>query len=145
MMGEIGNIQTAALMIELSQVSEQQLFTHHAMTTEKLLGYFRNALLRTGTYSDEWMAREQVVEALDIHVLCEKDVNGKRYIKEISEIDEAKEDNVRVLFYYDGESYQRMQRPSEHLITRMKERLMSDEVRGMLCFFNGGVDQSLNM
>lgn len=141
MMGEIGNIQTAALMIELSQVSEQQLFTHHAMTTEKLLGYFRNALLRTGTYSDERMAREQVVEALDIHVLCEKDVNGRRYIKEISEIGVGKEENVRILFAYKDGGYERKGCPSEKLIIRMTERMVTEEADEMVCFFNGGVEQ----
>jgi len=141
MMGEIGNIQTAALMIELSQVSEQQLFTHHAMTTEKLLGYFRNALLRTGTYSDECMAKEQVVEALDIHVLCEKDLSGKRYIKAISEIGSGETDDIRVLYRYKDGCYERTEGPSEKLIVRMTERLGAEAAEEMVCFFNGGVEQ----
>lgn len=123
MMGEIGNIQAAALMIELSQVSEQQLFTHHAMTTEKLMGYFRNALLRTGMYSDECMAQEQVAEAFDIHILCEKDLNGKRYIKQISEIVSDDGGKGRILYCHTGGGYKRVNTPTQQLVYRMAERM----------------------
>lgn len=136
MMGEIGNIQTAALMIELSQVSEQQLFTHHAMTTEKLLGYFRNALLRTGTYSDERMAQEQVAEAFDIHVLCEKDIDGKRYIKQISEIVSDDGGKGRVLYYYSDGKYEKESVPTKQLLCRMTEHMESGEKETVSVFFS---------
>ncbi len=141
MMGEIGNIQTAALMIELSQVSEQQLFTHHAMTTEKLLGYFRNALLRTGTYSDERMAQEQVAEAFDIHVLCEKDINGRRYIKQISEIVPEGGGAGRILYRYTDGTYERIGNPTKTLLRRMAEHMEDDESEKVSAFFMGGVKQ----
>ncbi len=132
MMGEIGTIQAAALMIELSQVSEQQLFTHHAMTTEKLIGYFKNALLRTGTYSDEQMARQQVTESIDIHILCEKDINGTRYIREVSEITE--EGDIRILYQYNRREmcYEKQHDPSEELLSKMERQRDgkgSDELR----------------
>lgn len=136
MMGEIGNIQSAALMIELSQVSEQQLFTHHAMTTEKLLGYFRNALLRTGTYSDERMAQEQVSEAFDIHVLCERDLNGKRYIKQISEIVSGADTTCRILYRYSGGCYEKAGNPTKGLLNRMKEHLEDGEKEKAAAFFS---------
>lgn len=137
MMGEIGNIQTAALMIELSQVSEQQLFTHHAMTTEKLLGYFRNALLRTGTYSDERMAQEQVAEAFDIHVLCEKDINGNRYIKQISEIVSEGGGTGRVLYRYVEGRYEMTGIPTKTLLCHMKEHMEVGEREKVEAFFTG--------
>ncbi|MDD6036483.1 MAG: ATPase, T2SS/T4P/T4SS family [Lachnospiraceae bacterium] len=139
MMGEIGTIQAAALMIELSQVSEQQLFTHHAMTTDKLLGYFRNALLRTGTYSDEHMASEQVAEAFDIHVLCEKDLSGRRYIKSISEIVTMDGGGGRILYQYVNGRYERRNLPSQKLLNRMLERIGegNEEIHD---FFDGGVE-----
>lgn len=140
MMGEVGSIQSAALMIELSQVSEQQLFTHHAMSTEKLLGYFKNALLRTGTYSDERMAREQVAEAFDIHVLCEKDLNGKRYVKEISEVVSANGGSGRVLYRYEDGKYERCGLPTKELLSRMTARIDTKEKRNVWDFFNGGVE-----
>lgn len=142
MMGEVGSIQSAALMIELSQVSEQQLFTHHAMTTEKLLGYFKNALLRTGAYSDERMAREQVAEALDIHILCEKDLNGRRYIKEISEVVSEKGGNVRVLYRYRDGRYERCGLPTRELLRSMMTRIDRTEKEHVWDFFDGGVELS---
>lgn len=135
MMGEIGNIQAAALMIELSQVSEQQLFTHHAMTTEKLLGYFRNALLRTGTYSDERMAKEQVAEAFDIHILCEKDLDGRRYIKQISEIVSDDGGTGRILYRYSNGRYEKVGVPTRRLLHRMWERAEESEKEEMEAFF----------
>ena len=142
MMGEIGTIQAATLMIELSQVSEQQLFTHHAMTTEKLLGYFRNALLRTGTYSDERMAQEQVAEAFDIHILCEKDLDGNRYIKEISEVDSEAGGNVRVLYRYSEGKYEKAGLPTKKLTERMIEHIGKGEKERLRYFFYGGVEIS---
>lgn len=127
MMGEIGNIQSASLMVELSQVSEQQLFTHHAMTTEKLLGYFRNALLRTGVYSDEHMAQEQVEDSLDIHVLCEKDLTGKRYIKEISEIVRDGNRCANVLYRYENDEYKKIGMLTERRMARIRQRIGEKE------------------
>lgn len=138
MMGEVGTIQAAALMIELSQVSEQQLFTHHAMTTEKLLGYFRNALLRTGTYSDERMAQEQVAEAIDIHVLCEKDLCGRRYVKEITEISREIAGEGSVLYRYTDGRYEKINPPTKRLCVRMTERLEKKEKENVWLFFSGG-------
>lgn len=140
MMGEIGNIQSAALMVELSQVSEQQLFTHHALTTEKLLGYFKNALLRTGTYSDERMAQEQVAEAFDIHILCEKDINGKRYIREIAEVVTENGGYGRVLYRYGNGKYERESLPSVRLLMRMVHRVPEEEKEEIRLFFDGGVE-----
>lgn len=137
MMGEIGNIQAAALMIELSQVSEQQLFTHHAMSTEKLLGYFRNALLRTGAYSDERMAQNQVTEALDIHVLCEKDLNGNRHVKEITEIVSGDEGVKKVLYRYVDGRYERKNSPTKQLIEKVTEYMGEKEAAEAVCFLRG--------
>ncbi|MBR2408243.1 MAG: Flp pilus assembly complex ATPase component TadA [Lachnospiraceae bacterium] len=142
MMGEVGSIRSAALIIELSQVSEQQLFTHHAMTTDKLLGYFRNALLRTGAYSDERLATEQVREAIDIHVLCEKDINGQRYVKEIAEIVPESEGGVRVLYRYHDGCYKAEQKPTSKLLERMIERVGKKEEKNLCNFFGGGVETS---
>lgn len=141
MMGEIGNIKAAALMIELSQVSEQQLFTHHAMATDKLLDYFRNALLRTGAYSDAGMAKEQVAQAFHIHVLCERDLDGKRYVKEVSEIVPEEGGKVRMLYRYRNGKYDRVNIPTGRLLYRMTERIQEEERQKLQAFFNGGVEE----
>lgn len=135
MMGEIGNINVAALMIELSQVSEQQLFTHHAMGTDKLLGYFRNALLRTGTYSDEHMAQEQVAEAFQIHVLCGKDLSGRRYIKEISEIVSVGGGKGQVLYRYENGIYRKVNLPTNTLLERICEHVEEKDRQAIEEFF----------
>lgn len=142
MMGEIGTVQAAALMLELSQVSEQQLFTHHATETDKLLGYFRNALLRTGTYSDEHMAQEQVAEAFQIHVLCEKDINGKRYIKKIAEIVPENGGSGRVLYQWEDGTYVRKNLPTQALLCHMTERMEKEERDRVQAFFDGGAEGS---
>ncbi len=141
MMGEIGNIKAAALMIELSQVSEQQLFTHHAMATDKLLDYFQNALLRIGAYSDAGMAKEQVAQAFHIHVLCERDLSGKRYVKEVSEIVPEEGGKVRMLYRYRNGKYERVNIPTERLLERMTERIQEEERQKLQAFFNGGVEE----
>lgn len=143
MMGEVGSISAASLMIELSQVSEQQLFTHHAMSTDKLLGYFKNALLRTGTYSDERMAKEQVIQALDIHVLCEKDLQGNRYVKEIAEINGKEEAGARVLYRYEHGRYVKAGRPTEALLRRLTEQMGTEEREKVRLFFERGVERDL--
>lgn len=140
MMGEVSSIRAAALMIELSQVSEQQLFTHHAMSTDKLLGYFKNALLRTGTYSDERMAKEQVAEALDIHILCEKDLQGNRYVKEIVEINGTEEGCARVLYRYENGHYVKTGSPSGKLLGRLTEQMEAEEREKVRNFFERGVE-----
>lgn len=140
MMGEIGNIKAAALIIELSQVSEQQLFTHHAMTTEKLLDYFRNALLRTGAYSDAYMAQEQVAQAFHIHVLCERNLSGERYIKEVSEIVPEDGGKVRMLYRYQNGKYYRINIPTGRLLVRMLEHAGEEKER-MRIFFDGGAGE----
>lgn len=137
MMGEIGSIQVAALVIELSQVSEQQLFTHHAMSTEKLLGYFRNALLRTGMYTNEQMAANQVAEAFQIHVLCEKDLRGRRYIKEISEILPEEGGKGSTLYRYGGDGYEAVNPLSEHLLQQLTEAMDKEETGEIKRFFEG--------
>lgn len=137
MMGEIGSIQVAALVIELSQVSEQQLFTHHAMSTEKLLGYFRNALLRTGMYTNEQMAANQVAEAFQIHVLCEKDLRGRRYIKEISEILPEEGGKGSTLYRYGGDGYEAVNPLSEPLLQQLTEAMDKEETGEIKRFFEG--------
>lgn len=134
MMGEIGTIQVAALMVELSQVSEQQMFTHHAMSTEKLIDYFQNALLRTGAFSDEKMAREQVMGAFQIHLLCERALDGRRFIREVTEII-PETNEFRVLFRYENGVYKKLRNPSKMLRDRMLQKVREEEKAEMLAFF----------
>ena len=86
-LGEVASTPVASWVVQLSQVgTKMTMFTNHAMTTQKLIEYFRNALLSMNQFHDERIAEEQVVNAInyDIHI-C-KDRNGKRYIERITEI-----------------------------------------------------------
>lgn len=88
-LGEIASEDVASLAIQLSQSGTKfTMFTHHAVSTDKLVRYFRNALLskKHGSFNDECIAEEQVADAIhfDIHMVLDK--SGKRYIERITEI-----------------------------------------------------------
>lgn len=86
-LGEVASAQVAAWVVQLSQVgTKMTMFTNHAMTTEKMVEYFRNALLSTNLFRDEKIAQEQVVDAIHFDIHMVKDREGHRYIERISEI-----------------------------------------------------------
>ena len=65
-------------MIQSAQVASKfTLFTHHAKTFPDLVTALRNSMLRTGVFTNEKTAEEQVVQVLnfDIHL-----VKGARII-----------------------------------------------------------------
>ena len=61
------------------------LFTHHAKTFPNLVTALRNSMLRTGVFTDEKTAEEQVVQVLNFDIHQVKDFRGKRYIERITE------------------------------------------------------------
>ena len=86
-LGEIASNDVAAWMIQMSQVGSLfTLFTHHAKTTENLIKYMRNALIVNGSFNNENIALEQVIDAIRFDIHVEKDIYGHRYIERISEI-----------------------------------------------------------
>lgn len=73
-------------MIQAAQVASKfTLFTHHAKTFPNLVTALRNSMLRTGVFTDEKTAEEQVVQVLNFDVHQIKDFRGKRYIERITE------------------------------------------------------------
>ncbi len=85
-LGEIDCPQLAGAFVELTQSGGKfTLGTSHHKTTDKLISYFRNALLNHYSFQSESIAEEQVVEAInfDLH-MAEKD--GHRYIERITQI-----------------------------------------------------------
>ena len=86
-LGEVASAPVASWVVQLSQVgTKMTMFTNHAMTTQKMIGYFRNALLSVNQFHNEKIAEEQVVEAINFDIHMMKDRNGKRYIERITEI-----------------------------------------------------------
>ncbi len=73
-------------MIQAAQVASKfTLFTHHAKTFPNLVTALRNSMLRTGVFTDEKTAEEQVVQVLNFDIHQVKDFRGKRYIERITE------------------------------------------------------------
>lgn len=85
-LGEVATYEASTHLIDIRQVNNRSVLgTHHANTTVDLVDYFRNGWLRVGGFSDERLAEEQVIKALnfDIHMV---NVKGHRYIERITEI-----------------------------------------------------------
>lgn len=107
--GEVATDQVAAWMIQAAQVASQfTLFTHHAKTFPLLVQSLRNSLLKTGVFSSEKIAEEQVVGVLNFDIHLVKDFKGRRYIERITECilvendENTKYKYVNILEYHDG-------------------------------------------
>ena len=84
--GEVATDPVASWMIQAAQVASKfTLFTHHAKTFPNLVTALRNSMLRTGVFTDEKTAEEQVVQVLNFDIHQIKDFRGKRYIERITE------------------------------------------------------------
>ena len=85
-LGEVATYEASTHLMDIRQVNNKSVLgTHHANTTPDIVDYFRNGWLRVGGFSDERLAEEQVIKALnfDIHMV---NVKGHRYIERITEI-----------------------------------------------------------
>ena len=84
--GEVATDPVASWMIQAAQVASKfTLFTHHAKTFPNLITALRNSMLRTGVFTDEKTAEEQVVQVLNFDVHLVKDFRGRRYIERVTE------------------------------------------------------------
>lgn len=85
--GEINEMSAAQVYIQLSQSGGRfTMCTSHHKTTDKLIGYMRNALLKSAGFQSETAARDQVVEAIHFDIHMGADDIGHRYIERITEI-----------------------------------------------------------
>ena len=93
--GEVATDPVAAWMIQAAQVASKfTLFTHHAKTFPNLVTALRNSMLRTGVFTDEKTAEEQVVQVLNFDIHLVKDFRGKRYIERVTECIPVEEKNL---------------------------------------------------
>ncbi|MCL2341689.1 MAG: CpaF/VirB11 family protein [Firmicutes bacterium] len=84
--GEVATDPVAAWMVQAAQVaSDFTLFTHHAKTFPNLITALRNSMLRTGVFTNEKTAEEQVVQVLNFDIHLVKDFRGVRYIERVTE------------------------------------------------------------
>jgi pilus assembly protein CpaF len=85
--GEVAQDSTASTMIQSGQVAyKSQLFGHHAKTTDSLVKSLRNSTLKTGVFSNEKIAEEQIVEVVSWDCHLASTIEGFRYIERITEI-----------------------------------------------------------
>lgn len=84
--GEVATDPVASWMIQAAQVASKfTLFTHHAKTFPDLVTALRNSMLRTGVFTNEKTAEEQVIQVLNFDIHQVKDFRGRRYIERITE------------------------------------------------------------
>ncbi|MCU6711491.1 CpaF/VirB11 family protein [Paenibacillus sp. J5C_2022] len=85
-LGEVATDPVAAWMVQMAQVASLfTLFTHHAKTFRDLVLSLRNSLLKTGVFTNERIAEQQVVSVVNFDIHLRRDVDGRRYIERITE------------------------------------------------------------
>ncbi|HUC91956.1 MAG TPA: ATPase, T2SS/T4P/T4SS family [Paenibacillus sp.] len=85
-LGEVATDPVAAWMIQMAQVASLfTLFTHHAKTFRDLVYSLRNSLLKTGVFTNENVAEQQVISVINFDIHLKRDGNGHRYIERITE------------------------------------------------------------
>ena len=103
--GEVATDPVASWMIQAAQVASKfTLFTHHAKTFPNLVTALRNSMLRTGVFTDEKTAEEQVVQVLNFDIHLVKDFRGRRYIERVTECIPVEQKNEYVFEHAKNES-----------------------------------------
>lgn len=108
--GEINEPQAAEALIQISQAGGRfTMCTSHHSTTQRVISYMRNALLKESGFQDEKIATEQVVEALHFDIHLETDKSGHRYIERITEIEKKEEGGycLREIVLLEGGRYRK--------------------------------------
>ena len=76
-LGEVATDPVAAWLVQMSQVASLfTLFTHHAKTSRDLVYSLRNSLLKCEMFTNEKIAEQQVVSALDFDIHLARDFKG---------------------------------------------------------------------
>jgi len=98
--GEVATDPVASWMIQAAQVASKfTLFTHHAKTFPNLVTALRNSMLRTGVFTNERTAEEQVVQVLNFDIHLVKDFRGRRYVERVTECIPVEEKNEYTFDY----------------------------------------------
>ena len=103
--GEVATDPVASWMVQAAQVASKfTLFTHHAKTFPNLITALRNSMLRTGVFTDEKTAEEQVVQVLNFDIHLVKDFRGRRYIERVTECIPVEQKNEYVFEHDENEN-----------------------------------------
>lgn len=110
--GEINEPQTAEAFVQIAQSGGRfTMCTSHHNTTERLISYMRNALLKEAGFANEQTATDQVVEALHFDIHMETDRYGHRYIERITEIERKKGGyELREILVFEHGAYRRAEK-----------------------------------
>lgn len=104
--GEINEPQAAEAFVQIAQSGGRfTMCTSHHGTTQHLISYMRNALLKEAGFQNERIATDQVVEAMHFDIHLETDASGHRYIGRITEIEREGEKGYHlneILAFVDG-------------------------------------------
>lgn len=104
--GEINEPQAAEAFVQIAQSGGRfTMCTSHHGTTQHLVSYMRNALLKEAGFQNERIATDQVVQALHFDIHLETDASGHRYIGRITEIERKGEMGYHfneILAFVDG-------------------------------------------
>lgn len=131
--GEVASARVAAWMVESGQVGSLfTLFTHHAKTTRALVLSLRNSLLKEGSFSNEQVATQQVVNVVNFDVHLHLDREGRRYVERVTQIRERPDlpagyELIDLVVYENG-SYRQLHRLDD-TTRRQMERWMSETER----------------
>ena len=104
--GELNSPDAAEAFVQVAQAGGRfTICTSHHTTTEKLISYMRNALMKGIGFPDARAATSQVVETVrfDVHLALQAD--GHRYLERITEIvpdDQYGYHLVNILIYKNG-------------------------------------------
>ena len=86
-LGEVASAPVASWLIQMSMVASLfTMFTHHAKNTDYLIHYLRNCLLTDGGFTNEVIAKEQVIDTVRFDIHMERELDGHRYVQRITEI-----------------------------------------------------------
>lgn len=145
-LGEIASSPVANWLIQMSQVaSKMTMGTHHAKTTKNLITWMRDALLKDGGLSNEHVAEEEVVEAINFDVHMEVSIDGHRYIERITEIIPLEDAGINeksyhlqdiVKFNEETKEYQLVGRFSKRIESQILRNLTEEEKIKYHDFFN---------
>lgn len=138
--GEAATDPVAAWVIQSSQVASLfTLFTHHAKTFKDLVFSLRNSLLKTGVFSNEHIAEQQVVNVIGFDVHLRMDRNGHRYVERITEcipLEGERTFEARNIIEYRDGAYVAVSPLSERSIRDMIDHMTDQDTSNFYAFMN---------
>lgn len=143
-MGEVAEPAVAAWLVQSSQTGGPiTVSSNHALTTPKLLSWFRNALLRFAGFSSERVAMEQAVDSIpfDLHMKLYK-ATGERFAERLTEVIPVPDERQYILndiFSYDVHTgkFTILSRISPEKESEIMENLFEDEKAAFMAAFEG--------